>query len=179
MDSARSGSVPGPMLIVFAGLPAAGKTAIARELAREIGAVYLRIDSIEQAMLASGVVSLPIDDLGYRVAYAIAEDNLRLGQIVVADSVNPIRATRDAWVEVSIRARVRAIEVEIICSDVQGHRKRVETRTTDIPGLRLPAWEDVVSREYDPWDREHLVLDTALQTVDQNVELLRLAIRCR
>jgi predicted kinase len=167
------------MLIVFAGLPAAGKTAIARELAREIGAVYLRIDSIEQAMLASGVVSLPIDDLGYRVAYAIAEDNLRLGQIVVADSVNPIRATRDAWVEVSIRARVRAIEVEIICSDVQGHRKRVETRTTDIPGLRLPAWEDVVSREYDPWDREHLVLDTALQTVDQNVELLRLAIRCR
>ena len=38
------------MLIIFGGLPATGKTMIARELARQIGAVYLRIDSIEQAM---------------------------------------------------------------------------------------------------------------------------------
>jgi predicted kinase len=35
------------MLIVFAGLPGSGKSSIARELAREIGAIWLRIDSIE------------------------------------------------------------------------------------------------------------------------------------
>ena len=38
------------MLVIFAGLPGVGKTAMARELARQIGATHLRIDSIEQAI---------------------------------------------------------------------------------------------------------------------------------
>ena len=76
------------MLLIFGGLPGVGKTAGAMGLAREIGAVHLRIDSIEQALRNSGVdVSGPE---GYEVAYAIAEDNLRLGRTVIADSVNPI-----------------------------------------------------------------------------------------
>ena len=41
------------MLIIFSGLPSVGKTSIARELARQINAVYLRIDSMAQAMRAS------------------------------------------------------------------------------------------------------------------------------
>ena len=45
------------MLVIFAGLPGTGKTSIARDLARELGAVYLRIDSIEQAILASSASS--------------------------------------------------------------------------------------------------------------------------
>lgn len=59
------------MLIIFSGLPGTGKTAIARELAFQIGAVYLRIDSIEQAMRDSQRVN-EIEDGGYRMAYAIA-----------------------------------------------------------------------------------------------------------
>jgi predicted kinase len=78
------------MLIVFSGLPGTGKTSIATLLARETGAVYLRIDSIEQAMRDSGAVRQCLDDAGYRVAYAVAEDNLRIGRTVIADSVNPI-----------------------------------------------------------------------------------------
>jgi predicted kinase len=161
------------MLIIFGGLPGAGKTAIARELARQIGAVHLRIDSIEQAIRASGVVSQPLDDTAYRIAYAVAGDNLRIGRTVVADSVNPLRLTRDAWVEVATRVRVGAIEIEVTCSDANEHRRRVETRVADIPGLRLPAWEEVVSREYHPWDREHLVIDTAGRTMEQNVNVIR------
>jgi predicted kinase len=45
------------MLIIFGGLSANGKTTIARELARQLGAVHVRIDSIEQAIWGSGVLS--------------------------------------------------------------------------------------------------------------------------
>lgn len=44
------------MLVIFAGLPATGKSTIARALADRIGGVWLRIDSIEQAIRDSGVV---------------------------------------------------------------------------------------------------------------------------
>jgi len=39
------------MLTIFGGLPGTGKTTIARELARQTGAIHLRIDSIEQAIM--------------------------------------------------------------------------------------------------------------------------------
>lgn len=58
------------MLIVFSGLPGAGKTTIARDLARVLTAVLVRIDSIEQALRTSGV---DVEGEGYDVVYAGAE----------------------------------------------------------------------------------------------------------
>jgi predicted kinase len=85
------------MLIVFAGLPGTGKSSVARELAGKLDAVWLRIDSIEQAIRDSAVLPGSIDDAGYRAAFAVAGDNLRLGRVIVADSVNDWMVTRDAW----------------------------------------------------------------------------------
>ena len=102
-----------PRLVVFAGLPGSGKSTLARELARQLGAVWLRIDTIETAIADADT---PITDEGYRAAYALAEDNLRLGLHVVGDSVNPWMETRDAWRDVGLRAGAEVIEVEVICS---------------------------------------------------------------
>jgi hypothetical protein len=67
------------------------------------------------------------------------------------------------------------VEVEIVCSDPQQHRQRVENRVSDIPGLKPPSWDEVISREYEPWQRKHIVIDTAHRTVSDNVnELLQL-----
>jgi len=167
------------MLIVLGGLPGVGKTAIARELACRIGAMHVRVDSIEQAIRASGFADKPLDDTGYRIAYAIAEDNLRIGRTVIADSVNPLPLTRDFWVEVAKRAGVAWIEIEIVCSDPVAHRRRVETRIPDIAGLRLPGWEDVKAREYHPWHREHVVIETSERTVEENVAIIQELLRHR
>jgi predicted kinase len=164
------------MLIILGGLPGTGKTTIARELARQLGAVHVRIDSIEEAILDSGVLSSPINDAGYRVGNAVAADNLRIGRTVIADSVNPIPLSRDSWLEVANRAQVSAIEIEVTCSDTKEHQHRVETRMPDIPRPRSLTWQDVVSRDYRPWNREHIVIDTANRTVEQVVTILRRAI---
>lgn len=149
------------MLVIFGGLPGTGKTSIARELARRSGAVHLRIDSIEQAIRTSGVIAGPMNDAGYRVGYAVAEDNVRLGRVVLADSVNPLSITREAWRDVALRTGVKAVEIEVVCSGHAEHRRRVEARRADIPGFRLPTWEDVSAREYHPWNRPHVVIDTS------------------
>lgn len=164
------------MLIVFGGLPGTGKTTIARELALQLGAVHLRIDSIEQALREHGMAGRSMDDTGYQVAFTIAADNLCIGRTLIADSVNPLAVTRDAWVAVAQRAGARVIEIEVICPDANEHRKRAESRRPDIPGLELPTWEEIVSREYHPWNRQHIVVDTAHHSVEQNVHFLREAI---
>jgi predicted kinase len=156
----------------MAGLPGAGKTAIARVLATRLQAVHIRIDTIEQALLSSGTLNRPLGEVGYIVGYRLAEDQLRLGLGVVADSVNPLEITRDAWLAVPARASVRAIEVEVTCSDPVEHRRRLETREADIPGLQLPTWDEVVARTYEPWSREHIVIDTGGRTIGRCVEQL-------
>ncbi|HUF49026.1 MAG TPA: AAA family ATPase [Vicinamibacterales bacterium] len=161
------------MLIVLAGLPGTGKTTLAVALARALDAVHVRIDSIEQALRESSWnAGRPIDEAGYRAGYALAEDNLRLGHVVIADSVNPWPVTRDGWADVARRAAVPVLEVEVVCSDVSEHRRRVETRATDVPGLALPTWEEVIGRDYRPWDRDRVVVDTA-NAIDRCVGVIR------
>ena len=160
------------MLIAFAGLPGTGKTTVARALARRLAAVYLRIDTLEQAFLASGSGGADIGPAGYLAAYAVAADNLRLGLTVVADSVNALEITRSAWRNVAREAGARIVEIELICSDATAHRQRVEGRGADSPGHTLPTWQSVLERQYDPWESQHLVVDTAKVSVEQAVETI-------
>lgn len=156
-------------LVVLSGLPGVGKTTIARELAVALTAVHVRVDSIEQALRNAG---LTVYDEGYRVAYVVAEDNLRLGRIVIADCVNPWPLTRSEWHAVADRVAARAVSVEVVCSDVDEHKRRVESRSPDIARHRLPSWSEVMAHDYRPWDRDRLIVDTALLSVPQSVRAI-------
>lgn len=164
------------MLIVFSGLPGVGKTTVAGQVARTLAAVFLRIDSIEQALRHTGV---EVSSHGYDVACALALDNLRQGRTVVADCVNPVPLTRHAWHAVGRAAGVRTIDVEVVCSDPAEHRRRVEGRLADIPGHSLPTWEDVITREYVPWDSDQVLVDTSCFDSVSAAELITNAIRSR
>lgn len=164
------------MLIVFAGLPGTGKSSIAQELAHVLSAVWLRIDSIEQALRSSGTLRGDVEGAGYEIAYRLAEDNLRVGLTVIGDAVNPWELTRAAWRNVAQRAGVEILEVETNCSDQAEHRRRIETRDVQIEGLLPPTWRDVVERDYQPWSKDHLIIDTSAQTLALCVERIRAAL---
>ena len=158
-----------PTLFIFSGLPASGKTTLSRLLAKSKRAVYLRIDTVEQALRS---FSIEVQEEGYSLCYRIALDNLRLGLNVVADSCNPIELTRRAWESVARNANADFVNIEIICSDKSEHKKRAVTRVTDIDGLRPPSWAEIENREYHEWQRERTVIDTAERTEKECFEIL-------
>ncbi|MFZ2174532.1 MAG: AAA family ATPase [Rhodococcus sp. (in: high G+C Gram-positive bacteria)] len=158
-------------LIVVGGLPATGKTTIATLLARRLRTQYLRIDTIEQALVESGELKRPVT-AGYAVGYAIAADQLCLGHTVVVECVNPLQLTRRAWETVAREHSARLVNVEVVCSDSVEHRRRAEHRSVDIPGLVPPTWRQIVEREYEPWEEDRLVLDTSMFDPGEAVQLV-------
>lgn len=159
-----------PILYIFSGLPGSGKTTLAQKLAAQTGAVYLRIDTIEQALRDLCAVS--VQGEGYRLSYRIAQDNLQLGLDVVADSCNPIALTREEWHQVAASCQVRFVDIQVICSDIQEHQQRINTRNSSIAGLQLPTWAEVLQREYHAWPTPPLSIDTAGQSIEASQQAL-------
>jgi len=161
-----------PLLFVFSGLPGSGKSTLAQALVRESGAVYIRVDTIEQALRDR--CGINVGGEGYGLGYRVALDNLRLGQNVVADSCNPIALTRREWERVALGAGATHVDIEVVCSDIREHRSRVESRLSEVPGLKLPTWSEVMSREYHQWMTGRLVIDTAGRSSQESqAEMLR------
>jgi predicted kinase len=155
-----------PTLYIFSGLPGTGKTSLSQLLARRMGAVHLRVDTIEQAL--RDLCGVQVEGEGYRLAYRIGADNLRLGHDVVADSCNPLELTRREWEQVALDSEARFVNIEVVCSNNSEHRRRVECRSSDIPGLRPPTWREVQEREYHPWTRDRIVVDTAARSIEES-----------
>lgn len=149
-----------PTLFIFSGLPGVGKSSLAKALTERTGAVYLRIDTVEQAI--RDLCDFRVEGEGYRLSYRLASDNLKLGNNVIADSCNPIALTREEWNAVALNSNANFINIEVICSAEYEHQKRVKTRASEIPGLVLPTWEQVQKREYHPWASDRVVIDTSL-----------------
>jgi len=159
-------------LIVLGGLPATGKSTIATAVARRAGAVYLRVDRIEQAVVEWTALDHPVGPVGYAIAHELAREQLMLGLDVIVECVNPAAATRDPWVQTAAAAGVSIVEVELRCSDRSEHERRVATRVSDVAGLVKPTWSQIGGRDYEPWTRPRLEIDTSTTSVADAVQLV-------
>lgn len=166
-----------PKLVVFAGLPGAGKSTLARLLAENLPAVWLRVDTIEASVLKAGIPrSFETGLAAYLVARDIAREHLRLRRDVVIDAVNGVEPARAMWRQLAEECETERFVIEVKCSDPAEHRRRVESRNLATPPLPSPTWEEVLQREYEAWNEPILTVDGA-DSPSKNLPLVRDHIR--
>jgi predicted kinase len=161
-------------IIVVSGLPGAGKSTVAEQLSRTLSLPLLSVDPIEAAMWRSGIPKDATGIAAYEVARAVADEHLQLGHSVIIDAVSPVEAAREMWRTLAHNYNIRLVVIECICSDASLHKQRIANRKRNIPGMAEMTWERVEQRrkEYEPWQEEHLILDSARNAEDILTEAL-------
>lgn len=118
-----------PLLVVTAGLPAAGKSTIAEVVGNRLGMPVLSVDPIEAAILSAGIdADQPTGLAAYLVAETMAEGVLASGRGVVIDAVNAVEPAREQWVKLAARQNAVLRFIEVVCSDPEIHRERLHAR---------------------------------------------------
>lgn len=160
------------MLVVLSGLPGVGKSLLAESLARAMGAAVVSVDPIEDALLRSGIPqSFETGLAAYEVGATVATTQLRLGLPVIADAANYLEVGRAIWRDAARDAGVETRAIEVVCTDEQLHRRRLEARRRGLAASLESTWDEVVARraETEPWSEPVLVLDS-VRPVDELVD---------
>ena len=160
-------------LIVFSGLPGAGKSALAEAVGQKLGIPVFAKDWLEATLLHAELTPTNPEKLlgsaSYELLTVLAERQLNLGQSVILDSVASTRSIRLTWRRLARQFSANWRVIECICSDESLHRARLTTRQRQIPGWHELEWPEVehVRTYFAPWDEPRLVLDS-LQPFDSN-----------
>lgn len=144
------------VLIAMAGLQGVGKSTVARGLAQRFGAVLVGVDALESAMVRAELQRGFATGLAaYLAAEQVARTNLELGRHVVVDAANYVHYARDMWSELAREQAVPLLFVEVVCTDLDLHKARLDARPA-VPGLPKVTFDDVVVRfaETEPWGAE-------------------------
>jgi predicted kinase len=142
------------VLIAMAGLPGTGKSAIAELIGARLLKPVVSVDPIESSILRAGIDSdQPTGLAAYLVAETIAEFVIQAGHGVIIDAVNAVAPAREQWVDLAARSGDQLKFIEVVCSDLDLHRSRLEARERNLPHLAEPSWHAVEQSldEYSEW----------------------------
>jgi predicted kinase len=170
-----------PKLVIFSGPPGTGKSTLADEIARDLGAPNIGWDWLMAGLRPFPAIQSVVDafdrdttrDVGYSLMSQMVEKQLRNSQSVVLDCVVRERA-RARWVEIAAQYGAPVFVVECVCSDADVHRSRIVGRVRAIPGWDELDWKFVeISRNnYEPLGGDKLVVD-ALDPLTDNLARVR------
>lgn len=153
---------------MMSGLPGSGKSHLAQALAIELRAVIVSVDPIEDAMIQSGLpMSFETGVAAYQVGAVVAAAQLHNGLTVIADAANYLEVGRDIWRTVASESGIALKAIEVICSDTELHKTRLERRRRGLRAYPEPSWPDILRRasEVDAWTTQRLVLDSASEPI--------------
>jgi DegV family protein with EDD domain len=166
-----------PPLLVLSGLPASGKSHLAREIVRRYPFAVLESDALRKALVRRPTYSQQESARVFAACHALLEDLLSRGVPSLFDATNLKDAHRRPLYDIAERTGARLLIVEVrAADDVISGRLDARLRTEN-PEDRSEATSDVyesMRRQAEPIEREHLVVDASAEIGPAVEEVLRL-----
>ncbi len=154
----------GPILVMLSGPPGVGKSTIARELRKRLGAAIVESDFVRGTLFPHPVFDEAESARVFDVCHFLIERFLRRGEPVIMDATNLIEAHRETVCALAERCRAPLfiLRAEAPSAVV---RERLARRAAgpDDQGYPVAQW-DVYQRmreSQEPIARPHTVIDTS------------------
>lgn len=149
------------MLVLVCGLPATGKSNLARSLTRKMKAQILNTDIVRKELFEKPAYSDEEKELVYDVTFLIARYLLTNRRNVIIDGTFYKKRLRDRMREIARNVGTRFKIVECICpEDVIRKRmvRRAERKVT-LSDADLEVYEKIKA-EFEPIEEDHIVVHT-------------------
>lgn len=149
------------MLVLVCGLPATGKSNLARSLTRKMKAQILNTDIVRKELFEKPAYSDEEKELVYDVTFLIARYLLTNRRNVIIDGTFYKKRLRDRMREIARDVGTRFKIVECICpEDVIRKRmvRRAERKVT-LSDADLEVYEKIKA-EFEPIEEDHIVVHT-------------------
>ncbi len=163
------------MLVLVCGLPATGKSTIARNIAKKLRAAHLNTDAIRKRLIDSPKYTKEEKTLVYRVMLLVAEYLLRSDRNVVIDGTfYRAKPFRGPVYDISERTGARLAVVECRAPDESIKRRmgRRARRKNQLSDADYKIYKKI-KIDFEPIKRDHLVLDTSKSKQNNMEDVLR------
>jgi len=174
--SAQPAPVQLPSLVVLSGLPASGKSHLAREITRRHPLAVIESDSLRKALVKRPSYSGQESARLFAACHALLEDLLSRGVPCLFDATNLKEAYRRPLYEIAERTGARLLIVEVRAADDVISRRLEARLRSENPDDRSEATLDVyesMRREAEPVEREHITVDDSAEIGLAVEEILR------
>ncbi len=153
-----------PALIMISGLPATGKSYLARRLAKRLPFVVIETDFVRKCLFSPPTYSAQESTQVFKVCHALINKLLRRGVRVIFDATNLIEFHREKVYRLALRREAKLIIVRTVASE-EVVRERLHQRETqrdpeDISDANWRIYRRMAQRE-EPIGRPHLIIDTS------------------
>ena len=156
--------------MLFSGLPGTGKTALARQVARELTIPLLAKDRVQSALCVRGLAERRTVD-GYHLLFDLADEQLALGVSVLPDAVFPMQEFRLRARDMADRHGARFRAIHCFCSDAKTWQRRMEERQQYVPHWTPVGWSEVerIREIYEPRKPRSALFVDAVNSLEENL----------
>ncbi len=150
------------MLIIFSGLPATGKTTLARKVAEKTGAIILRTDVIRKEMFAEPKYTEDEKEQVYNEMFLRAKKFLIKGQAVILDANFYLQSLRDRAGDVARQSGKKFFIVECILDEekVLGRMNERISKGDASDANSIEIYHRI-KKLWEPIPEPHIVIDTS------------------